>query len=274
MAGKPRPIMAKPVGPGQKPEPRMIDAEPIPSIVQSQFSLTSRPSEPEPAPEAEMPAGEIEERAGEGEIVEPEPSASRVEPIETQPPVPDMPVEEAPAPEPPTSEPPAPELPAPEPPPYPQTMREVFARVDSGWLQFLSSASSFPSERMDEHLSEGGWTRKQMLAHISAWHDTAHDRLGEMILSGKPSERSYDADPFNARVARQAIGRTAGEVLKEMEMTFNRLRRQLGRLTDQQLQADDGWAARLIASETYEHYLEHAPDVYLPPPPDPKSGRR
>jgi hypothetical protein len=265
MAGKPRPIMAKPVGPGQKPEPRMIDAEPIPSIVQSQFSLTSRPSESEPAPEAEVTDQQVAPVPDD----EPQSVEAAVEPMVTQPPVPDMPVEE-----PPTPEPPAPEPPAPEPPPYPQTMREIFARVDSGWLQFLSSASSFPSERMDEHLSEGGWTRKQMLAHISAWHDTAHDRLGEMILSGKPSERSYDADPFNARVARQAIGRTAGEVLKEMEMTFNRLRRQLGRLTDQQLQADDGWAARLIASETYEHYLEHAPDVYLPPPPDPKSGRR
>ena len=56
MAGKPRPTMAKPVGPGQKPEPRMIEAEPIPSIVQSQYSLTSRPPAPEPrpaAPEAE-----------------------------------------------------------------------------------------------------------------------------------------------------------------------------------------------------------------------------
>ena len=153
-------------------------------------------------------------------------------------------------------------------------MKEIDARVDSAWLQFLASASAFPSERMDEHLSEGGWTRKQMLAHISAWHDAAHDRLGDMIMTGKPSERTVDTDQFNARVARQAIGRTAGEVLKEMEMTFNRLRRQLGRLTDQQLVADDGWAAAIIADNTYVHYDEHAADVYQPPPPDPRQGRR
>ena len=45
-------------------------------------------------------------------------------------------------------------------------------------------------------------------------------------------------------------------------MTFNRLRRQLARLTDQQLVANDGWAAHVIAGDTYEHYEEHWPDVY------------
>ncbi len=56
-------------------------------------------------------------------------------------------------------------------------------------------------------------------------------------------------------------------------MTFNRLRRQLQRLSDQQLVADDGWAARSIAGNTYEHYAEHAADVYQPPP-DPNARRR
>ena len=70
-------------------------------------------------------------------------------------------------------------------------------------------------------------------------------------------------DAFNARVARQAIGRTGGEVLTEMEMTFNRLRRQLARLTDEQLAADDGWAAAMIAGNTYGHYEEHWADVYI-----------
>jgi hypothetical protein len=262
----------------------MIEAEPIPSIVQSQYNPTSRAA-PEPEPAAPEPAAlEAEQQptaAPETAAVE-EPAAdiqsmpaAVVEPLASEPPIEEPPVAAASAPEP-APEPPPPELvaPAPPPPPYPQTMKEIDARVDGAWLQFLASASAFPSERMDEHLSEGGWTRKQMLAHISAWHDAAHDQLGDMIMTGKPSERTFDEDPFNARVARQAIGRTAGEILKEMEMTFNRLRRQLGRLTDQQLVANDGWAASVIAGNTYEHYQQHAADVYQPPPPDNKSGRR
>jgi len=158
-------------------------------------------------------------------------------------------------------------------PPRPQTLSEMFALVDDGWRQFLRSASAFPNERMDERLNDG-WTRKQMLAHISAWHDLTHDRLGKLILTGEAAAFTDSADAFNARVARQAIGRTAGETLKEMEMTFNRLRRQLGRLTDEQLSADSGWAARVIAANTYEHYEEHRGDVYQPPVADGRSGRR
>ncbi len=168
--------------------------------------------------------------------------------------------------------------PAPEPdaspePRRPQTVNEMFALVDDAWRQFLRAASAFPSERMDERLNEG-WTRKQMLAHISAWHDLTHDRLGKLILTGESVDLVENADAINARVARQAIGRTAGETLKEMEMTFNRLRRQLGRLTDEQLSADNGWAARIIAANTYEHYKEHRADVYQAPVADGRSGRR
>jgi hypothetical protein len=152
-------------------------------------------------------------------------------------------------------------------------MRELFARVDEGWRQFRAAAGAFPSERMDERLHDG-WTRKQMLAHIAAWHDLTHDRLGKLITTGKPVDLTENTDAINARVARQAIGRTAGEVVKEMEMTFNRLRRQLGRLTDEQLAEEDSWAAHIIAANTYGHYEEHWADVYQPPSPDGRSGRR
>jgi Protein of unknown function (DUF1706) len=157
---------------------------------------------------------------------------------------------------------------------YPTTLKEMLARMDAGWAQFKVEAAAWPSERMDERIEEDSWSRKQMLAHITAWHDATHDRLGKMILSGQPEDGVADTDAFNARISRQAIGRTAGEILKEMEMTYNRLRRQVSRLNDQQLRADDGWAAQVIAANTYEHYAEHAADVYQPPADPNARGRR
>ena len=127
---------------------------------------------------------------------------------------------------------------------------------------------------MDERLSDGGWTRKQMLAHIAAWHDLAHDRLGKLITTGKSTPLTESDDAINARVARQATGRSAGEVLKEMEMTFNRLRRQLARLTDEQLEADEGWAVYVIAANTYEHYDEHRGDIHVSGHAEGRTGRR
>ncbi len=165
-----------------------------------------------------------------------------------------------------------PSAPAAEPPP--ETVRELLRRVDAGWADFRASAARFPSERMDEHLTEDGWTRKQMLFHIGVWHDLTTERLSKFFLSGNPVKLDSDTETINSRAARQAIGRTAGEILGDVEGTFNRLRRQLQRLTDQQLRANDAWVAEIVAGNTYEHYLEHTADVYSEPEPEPTGRRR
>jgi hypothetical protein len=155
----------------------------------------------------------------------------------------------------------------------PLTMREMLARVDAAWGAFRALAIRFPAEHMDDHLFEDGWTRKQMLAHIAAWHDLTADRLVKLALTGKPAPLERDVDGVNALAARVAIGKTAGEVLEDVESTFNRLRRQMLRLNDAQLRMGQGWAAMIIAGNTYEHYAEHIAEL-VPPEPPPGSGAR
>ena len=155
----------------------------------------------------------------------------------------------------------------------PLTLREMLARVDAGWAAFRALAFRYPAEHMDDHLAQDGWTRKQMLAHIAAWHDLTADRLVALGLTGKPAPLERDVDTVNARAARVAIGKTAGEVLKDVESTFNRLRRQMLRLNDAQLRLGQGWAAMVIAGNTYEHYAEHIAEL-TPPEPPPGSGAR
>jgi hypothetical protein len=155
----------------------------------------------------------------------------------------------------------------------PATVRETLRRVDAAWRAFHAVAARFPSERMDAHLNEDGWTVKQMLAHIAAWHDLTADRLVKFLSTGRPAGLDQDPDAFNALVARRAIGKTAGEILNDTEATFNRLRRQMQRLTDAQLRTSDSWAAWVIRGNTYGHYEEHWADIYTPEP-LPGSGRR
>lgn len=154
---------------------------------------------------------------------------------------------------------------------HPLRIRETLQRLDGGWQAFMHAATSFPAERMDEHLSEDGWTRKQMLAHITAWHDLTLERVMHLLETGKKSDLTEPEDLINARVARQAAGRTAGEVLKDMDVSFRKLRRLVARLTDEQLVLHDSWAAHVIAGNTYEHYAEHIPD--LAPPERPGTAR-
>ena len=72
---------------------------------------------------------------------------------------------------------------------------------------------------------------------------------------------------------RQAIGKTSGEILKDLDATFNRLRRQMARMTDAQLKADDWWAAWVVGGNTYGHYEEHWSDIYTPDGPLGRSRR-
>jgi len=202
--------------------------------------------------------------------------------------VPTLPMELAPEPEP---EPEPPVVPEPEPEPVPQeeppavevappavgpnapplTMREMFARVEPAFAEFRGAAYRYPAEHMNDRIGEEGWTRKQMLAHVAAWHDLTTDRLIKAGMTGQPVALDRDQEAINAAAARVAIGKTAGEVLKDVEATYARLRRQMLRMTDADLRLGDGWAAERIASNTYDHYAEHLADL-VPPVPPPGTG--
>ncbi len=153
------------------------------------------------------------------------------------------------------------------------TLRQLLERVDAAFAEFRAAAYRYPAEHMTDRLTEDGWTRKQMLAHISAWHDLTSDRLTKMALTGRPVPLEREVDSVNAGAARIAVGKSVGEVLKDTEMTMGRLRRQMLRMTDEQIHADDDWAINMIASNTYGHYVDHMADL-VPPEPLPGTAAR
>jgi DinB family protein len=142
-----------------------------------------------------------------------------------------------------------------------QTVTEVLSRMDEGWADFRARVHGLPTEQLEVRLGEGHWTRKQMLAHIATWHDLTVDRLSRFAESGEPNGPEEHEDVINARSARAAEGRTSGEILQSMEDSVRRLRREVARLTDAQLAANDAWAAAVIAGNSYGHYKEHLPDL-------------
>jgi DinB family protein len=137
--------------------------------------------------------------------------------------------------------------------------------MDEGWTAFRGQVHSLRGELLEARVGEGTWTRKQMLAHVGTWHDLMVDRLSRFVESGEPSEVEGDEDAINARAARAAEGRTMGEILLGMDDSYRRIRREVGRLTDTQLTAQDGWAAAVIAENTYEHYAKHLADLQVKP---------
>jgi len=141
------------------------------------------------------------------------------------------------------------------------TIRDVLARMDEAWNDFSTRVQALPGEVLGARLGDGGWTRKQMLAHITTWHELTVERLSGLMASGEPPGLDEDEDVINARAARAAEGRTSGEIVQSMQDSYARLRREVSRLTDKQLVDHDGFAASVIAGNSYGHYREHLDDL-------------
>jgi hypothetical protein len=141
------------------------------------------------------------------------------------------------------------------------TVEDTLARMDAGWAAFHGLVQAMPGERVEARIGEGQWTRKQMLAHLTAWHDLTATRLARFVESGEPQDLDGEEDAINARAARAAEGRATGEILLGLDDSYRRLRHAVARITDTQLPAHDGWAGAVIAGNTYDHYAEHLPDL-------------
>ncbi|HKG19361.1 MAG TPA: hypothetical protein VKB00_06450, partial [Candidatus Limnocylindrales bacterium] len=89
------------------------------------------------------------------------------------------------------------------------------------------------------------------------------NRLLKFAESGEPVGLPGDEgeDAINLRTARASDGRTTGEITVAMTDTHRRLRRTVAAMTDAQLAAHDGWAAAVIAGNSFEHYEEHLADL-------------
>ncbi|MGH2467003.1 MAG: DinB family protein [Candidatus Limnocylindrales bacterium] len=150
----------------------------------------------------------------------------------------------------------------------PLTVRESLELMDRGWADFQQQVRGLPMERLQQPLASGAWTRKQMLGHLATWHDLTVHRLSTFADTGQPNGLDEDEDVVNARAARAAEGRPIEAVLSSLDVSFQRLRREVSKLSDTQLAAHASWAAAVIAGNSYGHYREHLSD--LEPPAVPK----
>ncbi|HEX3266267.1 MAG TPA: DinB family protein [Candidatus Limnocylindrales bacterium] len=142
-------------------------------------------------------------------------------------------------------------------------VRNTLRRMDEGWSAFYTLATALNNTQLSARLGEGAWTRKQMLAHISAWHELTTDRLLRFGESGQPVGLPGDEneDAINLRAARASDGRTTGEIVMATADTHRRLRRTVAAMTDAQLAAHDGWAAAVVAGNSFDHYAEHLDEL-------------
>ncbi|HEV2011882.1 MAG TPA: ClbS/DfsB family four-helix bundle protein [Candidatus Limnocylindria bacterium] len=153
----------------------------------------------------------------------------------------------------------------------PATSSELLARVDDAWRPFREAVRGVGRARMNESTG-AGWTFRDLLAHVAAWHDLTTRRLrefretgtfagpGDEVSLGLPAFR--DADEFNARVmaSHRLVGAEA--LVDELDTAFRSLRSELATLSEEQIHANDDWVFAIVTANTFGHYAEHAQELW------------
>lgn len=131
---------------------------------------------------------------------------------------------------------------------------DLVTLVDEGWRSFRMAVTVL-GERALSRPGPDGSTLGAQLAHVAAWEAVTIRRLAAYRSSGSPVPHP-DVERFNADVAATASG-DPGLLLRELDATHLAFREAVLALDAVQLAAHDGWAAQVVAGNSYDHYPEH-----------------
>lgn len=146
---------------------------------------------------------------------------------------------------------------------------ELLAELDQEWAKIERICFGMSEADMLATGSEGEWSVKDILCHLSAWEKYLLDRLG-YVLTGQhplyPALSSWDdVDRFNAQVYSDNKDRPLTSVIIEFRSLYRGVMTVLESLDDESLNQpysydfpDDAITlVQLIRANTYEHYREH-----------------
>lgn len=149
------------------------------------------------------------------------------------------------------------------------TKQEMLDLINDEWIALEDVLRSLDEEKLDQVGVEGGWTVKDVLAHITAWEKLMIQWLqeslrGETPQRPAPGESWDDLDDFNERLYSDNKGKMLGEVLQEFTEVHARAIQAVSGMQESDLIDPDRFEWRrgdpiwhLVAGNTWLHYAEH-----------------
>ena len=138
-------------------------------------------------------------------------------------------------------------------------------RIRADRTRFDALVASLDSARLVEPSLEGGWSVKDVLAHVSVWERVCSAWF-EAAARGETPDRPEvrDIDAFNARSYADAKDRRLADVLAESRSSHEAIVAAIEGMSEADL-ADDkrfGWPAWQMASaNSDDHYREHIAQI-------------
>jgi len=149
---------------------------------------------------------------------------------------------------------------------------ETIARERAGWEALMVEVGA---ERMEEPGVAGEWSVKDIVGHLTGWRQQSLDRI-EAALRGEaeppppwPAALTTD-DEINAWIYERTHDRPQGDLLREAEVSYDRLRDAVTALPEEALAAPTRFpwlegqslAANITGGDFFGHFHEeHEPDI-------------
>jgi hypothetical protein len=138
----------------------------------------------------------------------------------------------------------------------PKRPAELIERMREGWRMFrrpLARLGLLPLAQT----TRAGWTYKAMLSHLAYWMEVLPEELPARLEGRRKG--GLDNETENAREAEASAGRSAHDTVARLDAAYKKTLE----ITSALPQDKDVhfMAVRLIAGETYGHFLTHLPEI-------------
>ncbi len=145
---------------------------------------------------------------------------------------------------------------------------ELLTQIRSGRAQFESVLARFSHDQLLAPTLHGGWSIKDLIAHIGFWEQHTTVRFGALLRGAEPPDEGITLDELNAQVYAQNQHKPLAEVRLEEQAAYEQLLLLVENAVDDDLFNPQRFAwtegkpfAEWIENNTFGHYEEHAIDL-------------
>jgi uncharacterized protein (TIGR03083 family) len=140
----------------------------------------------------------------------------------------------------------------------------TLAALDTRFNEFLAVLAQVPPDRMEEPSLDGGWSVKDLLAHITFWEWHTLTGIQAGLRGERPDWPHGSADTLNARVYERSHDRPLADVRADFDRTHQAFMDQIAALDEADLIEKGRFAwtgsqpVRLwVYQDGYGHYAVH-----------------
>lgn len=137
--------------------------------------------------------------------------------------------------------------------------QQLLKKLDKAWQEVRESCAGLSDSQMIKPGVAGGWSVKDVLAHVTTWEEEALKYLPLIVEGGKPPRYiTYGGiDAFNAQMTERKRNLSLSEVLRQLDEIHGQLIDYVQSVPEEQYIRETRFRHRLRL-DTYSHYPLHA----------------